>query len=43
MILVFGGVTYLISGKLPETKYAIARVLALMLSIIPNMAINHQI
>lgn len=40
MILVFGGVTYLISGKLPETKYAIARVLALMLSIIPNMAIN---
>ncbi|MGI6787132.1 MAG: energy-coupling factor transporter transmembrane component T [Acholeplasmataceae bacterium] len=40
MILVFGGITYLISGKLPETKYAIARVLALMLSIIPNLSIN---
>ncbi|MGI6782166.1 MAG: energy-coupling factor transporter transmembrane component T [Acholeplasmataceae bacterium] len=40
MILIFGGITYLVGGKLPETKYAIARVLALMLSVIPNMAIN---
>lgn len=40
MILVFGGITYLIARELPDTKYAIARVLALMLSVIPNMAIN---
>ena len=40
MILIFGGVTYLVAKELPDTKYAIARVLALMLSVIPNMAIN---